>query len=125
MRRLSGPPFDGRADSGLLKAEPGCRGEGGGSGLLKIDPLVGGVACCEDGRNWALESKEVEATAVIGSANSDPRSRPETAGEPFAARADSGVVKTEPGCLGEGGDSGLLKIDPLVGGVACCENGRN
>jgi hypothetical protein len=31
--------------------------------------------------NRALESKEVEATAVIGSANSDPRSRPEAAGE--------------------------------------------
>ena len=46
----------------------------------------------------------------------------------FAARADSGLVKTEPGCLGEGGDSGLLKtelLEPLLGGAACCENGRN
>ena len=48
---------------------------------------------------------------------------------PFAARADSGLVKTEPGCLGEGGDSGLVKTEPLpeplLEGVACGENGRN
>ncbi len=76
-----------------------------------------------------MESKEVEATAVIGSANSDSRSRPETAGEPFAGRADSGLLKAEPGCLGEGDDSRLVKAEPLpeplLGGVACCENGRN